>query len=78
MSCSACNGYPGCPCCTPEPRMITCPACNGTGEIYYNENGDRISEEAYAILPAEAREIESCGECDGMGSIEDIYEPDYD
>ena len=57
--------------------MITCPACNGTGEIYYNENGDRISEEAYAILPAEAREIESCGECDGMGSIEDIYEPDY-
>lgn len=31
--------------------MITCPACNGTGEIYYNENGDRISEEEYALLP---------------------------
>ena len=34
MSCPVCNGYPGCPSCTPEPRMITCPACNGTGEIF--------------------------------------------
>jgi hypothetical protein len=55
--------------------MITCPACNGTGEIYYNENGDRIS---YALLPADAREVESCEECYGAGSIEDIYGLDYD
>ena len=46
--------------------MITCPACNGTGEIYYNENGDRISEEEYALLPADAREVESCEECYGQ------------
>lgn len=57
MSCPVWNGYPGCPSCTPEPRMITSPACNGTGEIYYNENGDRISEEEYALLPADEERL---------------------
>lgn len=78
MSCPVCNGYPGCPCCSPEPLMITCPVCNGTGKIYYNENGDRITEEKYSMLPDDAKESERCCECDGTGSIEDIYEPDYD
>lgn len=78
MSCTVCNGYPGCPCCSPEPRMITCPACGGTGEIYYDDNGDRITEEEYNMLPADQRESESCCECDGSGVIEDVFEPDYD
>lgn len=78
MSCSVCNGYPGCPCCTPEPRTITCPACGGTGEVYYNDNGDRITEEEYSRLTTDQRECESCGECDGSGVVEDDYEPDYD
>lgn len=57
--------------------MITCPACGGTGEIYYNDSGDRIREKEYNRLPTNRRECESCGECDGSGGIEDIYESDY-
>lgn len=73
MSCSVCNGHPGCPCCAPEPRTTTCPACNGTGETYYNENGDRISEEEYKALPTDQRDTDTCEECDGLGYIKDIY-----
>ena len=38
MSCAVCYGYPGCPCCSPEPQTVTCPACKGTGEIYYDSD----------------------------------------
>lgn len=78
MSCPVCNGLPGCPCCSPELSLTTCPACGGTGEIYYDDNGDRITEEEYVQLPADRRECESCVECDGTGGIEVELEPDWD
>lgn len=78
MSCPVCNGYPGCPCCSPEPQMVTCPACKGTGEIYYNSDGERITEEEYSKLPADQRECNSCAECDGCGEVEYDDEPDWD
>lgn len=78
MSCVVCNGYPGCPCCSPEPKMVTCPACSGTGKIYYNADGDRISEDEYDQLPKDQREFDICAECDGLGEVEYDYEPDWD
>ena len=58
----SCYGYPGCPCCSPEPQTVTCPACKGTGEIYYNSDGERITKEEYDKLPADQRECDSCAE----------------
>jgi hypothetical protein len=78
MSCAVCYGYPGCPCCSPEPQTVTCPACKGTGEIYYNSDGERITKEEYDKLPADHRECDSCAECDGSGEIEYDDEPDWD
>ncbi len=78
MSCPVCNGYPGCPCCAPEPQMITCPACTGSGKIYYNGDGEQISEEEYMLLSADDKDAERCDECNGTGYVEDIYEPYYD
>lgn len=79
MSCSVCNGYPGCPCCTPEPKMVTCPACSGYGQIYYNNDGDNISKDEYDKLPKDQREFDICGECNGFGEVELEYdEPDWD
>lgn len=57
MSCAVCYGYPGCPCCSPEPQTVTCPACKGTGEIYYNSDGERITKEEYDKLPADQRNV---------------------
>lgn len=78
MSCPVCNGYPGCPCCSPGPHYVTCPVCNGIGYTYYNEDGDEISEEEYNALPKDCRDKEACEECDGTGEVEYEYEPDYD
>lgn len=78
MSCPVCEGHPGCPCCATEPRMITCPDCNGTGYTYYNENGDEITEHEYDNLPAKSRDKDTCDQCEGVGEIEYEYEPDYD
>lgn len=38
--CEVCNGYPGCPCCSPEPKMIECPDCGGSG--YYDQDEEEI------------------------------------
>ncbi len=54
--------------------MIECPVCNGLGEIYYNADGERISEEEYAKLPADERDVDTCAECDGSGSVEFEYD----
>lgn len=78
MSCPVCNGLPGCPCCSPEPNMTTCPACGGAGEIYYNEDGDQITKEQYNALPKGRRDTDRCAECDGTGEIEYEYQPDWD
>ena len=78
MSCPVCNGYPGCPCCSPEPQTVTCAACKGTGEIYYNIDGERINKDEYDKLPADQRECDSCAECDGSGEVEYGDEPDWD
>lgn len=78
MSCGVCYGHPGCPCCAPEPDLITCPVCNGRAYTYYNEDGDEITEDEYAALPKNERDKEACEECDGTGEVEYEYEPDYD
>lgn len=78
MSCEVCYGHPGCPICSPEPHLITCPVCNGKGYTYYNETGDEITADEYNALPKSKRDKEACEECDGTGEIEYEYEPDYD
>nr|DAO68735.1 MAG TPA: DnaJ-like protein [Caudoviricetes sp.] len=78
MSCSVCYGHPGCPCCQPEPNMIRCPECNGVGSIFYDIDGERITQEQFDKLSESERDKERCPECDGEGEIEYEYEPDYD
>ena len=59
--------------------MVTCPACSGYGQIYYNNDGDNISKDEYDKLPKDQREFDICGECNGFGEVELEYdEPDWD
>lgn len=93
MSCSVCNGHPGCPCCTPEPTMIECPTCGGKGYFYYaydieNDREIECTEAAYECLPmteddARAKTQHYCrGEkevCEVCDGTGEIeYEPDYE
>jgi len=68
----------GCPCCSPTALMIPCPECNGVGHTFYNEEGEIIKEEEYNQLPHNRRDKEPCDYCEGLGEIEENYEPDYD
>ncbi len=56
MSCAVCCGHPGCPVCSPEPRMIDCPECGGNGCFTYYEEGEEMMQE--------------CECCQGEGMIE--------
>lgn len=54
--CDICHGRPGCPVCSPEPRMIECAACQGKGYIWYRydleeDKETEVSEEEYNSLP---------------------------
>lgn len=64
--CPVCNGEPGCPCCTPEPKMKECPECNGKGVHYYAydmDSGDtyECTQEEYDTLPDEESMAELAG-----------------
>lgn len=59
--CDICNGHPGCPVCSPEPRMIECAACQGQGFIWhkYDLEANReteVTEEEYNALPVDEDE----------------------
>ncbi len=58
--------------------MIPCPACDGNGYTFYDEDGDEISEDRYNQLAACERDKEPCDYCEGTGEIEYDNEPDYD
>lgn len=58
--------------------MVQCPDCNGSGHIYYDEEGDLIAAEEFKLYaPGRAIE-ETCDYCEGTGEIEYDNEPDYD
>lgn len=64
--CDLCHGLPGCPVCAPEPKMRTCPSCNGDGYEYYALDiltceAVRVSAEEYVSLPDSEHEAVSCG-----------------
>lgn len=69
MSCSVCNGLPGCPCCS-EDRFLPCEDCHGEGNLYRNEEGEQITLEAYNALPKGEGDYERCPSCGGEGFIE--------
>lgn len=79
MSCSVCNGFPGCPCCS-EDNTIDCPNCRGEGkvDIYFDEYGEGVSFEIWeADKENHIHETEVCFICDGDGYIEkEDYEPE--
>lgn len=76
--CPVCNGRPNCPCCGEEPRRVECAECGGSGKIYFDEEGERITQKEYNDLPKDRRECASCGECGGEGTVEYEYEYDYE
>lgn len=70
--CEICHGYPGCPVCSPEPRMIECPSCQGHGYIWHRydieENEEtEVTEEEFNTLPVDEDEAAEKGEryCQG-------------
>lgn len=82
MSCTLCAGYGGsCPVCEEEPKMITCPECNGEGMFYYvgEELVDKQTYDKVKLLVPKACGSIKCESCDGEGKIEEEpYEPDPD
>ncbi|MDR0864996.1 MAG: hypothetical protein LBO74_08700 [Candidatus Symbiothrix sp.] len=55
--------------------MVECTECNGTGLMYYDEDGKIITLTEYALLSESERYAEECEECRGRGEVE--YENDY-
>jgi len=63
--CNECYGtYPNCPCCGgSDEDEIYCSECGGVGELYYNEDGIRITISEYIKLPQDERVCEPCEFC---------------
>ena len=77
MSCSICNGLPGCPVCAMDDEMRPCPECDGEAfTAYFNTNGDEITRKAWEVLPEKYRGQDICTTCEGTGKIE--YKPEYE
>lgn len=87
MSCSVCLGYDShaCPCCSEEPVMVPCPACDD-GYAYYawivgQAGRTRVTKLAYMMLPYDEEDakavrnryyqgdIEECPTCRGKQEI---------
>lgn len=73
--CDICNGHPGCPVCTPEPRMIDCAACQGHGYTWYKydleqDRETEVTEEEYNALPVDEDEAREKGLRFCQGEIE--------
>ena len=66
--CDVCNGHSGCPVCSKEPYYVKCPDCNGEGYLYYTEEGDDITRDAFY---SSGGIKEKCPICDGEGEIID-------
>ena len=68
-----CDGYDWtrCPVCSSydDIEMVECEACNGTGEFYYDEEGEEITRELY-LTDTEFYLCDTCDECKGEGEIE--------
>jgi hypothetical protein len=58
--------------------MERCPDCDGEGYFYFNAQGDKLTVSEWLATPAQNRDKIVCDRCEGMGEIEDDYEPDYD
>lgn len=64
--CDICHGHPGCPVCSPEPRMRECTACQGQGYIWhkYDIIADReteVTEEEFNELPVDEEDAAERG-----------------
>lgn len=70
--CSVCygSGYGSCPACQDPYRYADCPRCDGTGIIYFDEEGEEIDKETYDTIPPEKRYEEMCMACSGDGYID--------
>lgn len=75
-------GNPQAPWNEPDAVYENCPDCNGTGGVWYDEDGKEYSKADYERLSEEDKALcvfEECERCEGVGTIEvERYEPDYD
>lgn len=78
MSCSVCAGYDSynCPCCSEEPKMIPCPACDDGYAYYAKVVGDtkakvRMTKIAYMIIPYDEEDARMLGQRYYQGDIEE-------
>lgn len=82
MYCDVCMGHGNCPVCTPEPKMIKCQYCFGTGTFHENKNEggeEYITEEEWAAQGSCPEYKYKCGWCEGTGEVIDKSEyDDYD
>ena len=70
--CSVCygSGHGSCPACQDPYRYTDCQRCEGTGTIYYDEEGEEIDKETYDNLPPDKRYEDTCPACYGDGYID--------
>lgn len=55
-----------------EPETIVCPVCDGTGWLYCDIEGNKITEEQYTRLADEEKDdwgIINCVNCAGAGEV---------
>jgi len=67
--CDICNGYPGCPVCSPIEHSETCPICDGNGALYFTELDGQVTYEKWAQTDESERDMDVCENCEGEGKV---------
>lgn len=68
--CTIChNSYPNCPVCSDRPTYNECPECEGTGTIYFDEDGNTLTQ--IEFMQRDDSDCEDCEMCNGSGEIEE-------
>lgn len=65
-------GNPAAPWNQVKAHYVTCQECGGTGGVWFDEDGNTLSDEEYKVLSKEEQSLwtfDECMKCEGVGTI---------
>lgn len=71
--CDICYGnQPNCPVCGKDaPKEVECPECGGSGEFYFDDEGNPMFYGDWEDLSPDEKIVIKCTHCDGAGVVEE-------